>query len=231
MAIPSIAQTSVSGLDEILRGGLPANRMYLLQGNPGTGKTTLALQFLREGVRSGEAAMYVTFSETKEELLAVAESHGMSLDGITILDLTLTQPGAGPDANYTMFHPSEVELSDTTREVLDHVEKAQPQRIVFDSLSDMRLLAEAPLRYRRQILGLKRFFSGRPCTVVLLDELPGEDDDLVESLVYGVIALEHAAPGYGGPRRRLLVKKLRGVNFVGGYHEMNIQRGGIVVYP
>src|SRR5690349_14741778 len=158
---PDRIATGVKGLDGILGGGLPRNRIYLLEGNPGTGKTTLALQFLLEGVRRGEPGLYVTLSETKEELVGVAQSHGWSLDGLSLFDLADPGPGEAADSQYTLFHPSEVELADTTKAVFDKVEQVRPQRVVFDSLSEMRLLARDPLRYRRQILALKHFFIGR----------------------------------------------------------------------
>jgi circadian clock protein KaiC len=224
--------TGVAGLDEILGGGLPEHRMYLIQGRPGTGKTTLALQFLLEGIRLGESGMYVTLSETKEELEGAAHSHDLSLQGLTIYDLASAQASVEPEKHYTMFHPSEVELSDTTKLVLAEIERANPVRIVFDSLSDMRLLAESPLRYRRQILNLKRFFSGRKCTILLLDEQSSDEGGIqMESLVHGVIAIEHNSPGFGAPRRRIRVVKLREVSFMGGYHDLNIEHGGVVIFP
>ena len=222
----------IEGLDEVLRGGLPRNCIYLLEGNPGTGKTTISLQFLLEGSRQGEKGLYVTLSETKDELLAVARSHGWSLDNIDIYDLALPVEGADEDAHYTLYHPSEVELGETTRAVFDQVERTKPRRIVFDSLSEMRLLARDPLRYRRQVLALKQFFIGRHCTVLLLDDHTSlESDHQLESLAHGVLMLEHNSPEYGAPRRRLRVLKLRGVEHVGGYHDFSIKKGGVVLYP
>jgi circadian clock protein KaiC len=224
--------TGVEGLDQILGGGLPRNRIYLLEGNPGTGKTTIALQFLLEGVRQGERGLYVTLSETKEELREVASSHGWSLDGLEMYDLAVPEREAAADSQYTLFHPSEVELADTTKAVFGEVERVSPQRIVFDSLSEMRLLARDPLRYRRQILALKQFFIGRKCTVLLLDDHTSETSDRqLESLAHGVLMLEHNSPGYGGPRRHLRVLKMRGVNYHGGFHDFSINTGGVVVYP
>src|SRR3712207_670773 len=204
--------TGNKGLDYILNGGLPANRLYLIEGDPGTGKTTIALQFLLEGAGRGEATLYVTLSETKSELEAVARSHGWSLEGLNIYELIPDEQSLRPDEQYTMFHPSEVELIDTTKEVLEEVERIGPRRVVFDSLSEMRLLARDPLRYRRQILALKQFFVGRRCTVLLLDDRTATDSDLqLQSIAHGVIMLEHLAQEYGAERRRLRVAKLRGV--------------------
>ena len=219
--------TGVDGLDDILGGGLPRNRIHLVEGDPGTGKTTLALQFLLEGVRLGESGLYVTLSETKEELIAVARSHGWSLEALTICELTVPEETLRPESQYTLFHPSEVELGETTKSVLDEVERVQPARLVFDSLSEMRLLARDALRFRRQILALKQFFIGRQCTVVLLDDRLSE----VNSLATGVIMLEHLAPLYGAERRRLRVQKLRGTKFRGGYHDFMIRTGGLQIFP
>ena len=222
------AATGIAGLDDILGGGLPRNRLHLIEGDPGVGKTTLALQFLLEGRRRGEPVLYVTLSETKRELIGVAASHGWSLEGLHIYELTAAE-NLSPDAQYTLFHPSEVELGETTRSVLDEVARVEPTRVVFDSLSEMRLLARDPLRYRRQILALKQFFIGRRCTVMLLDDRTRETG--VQSLVTGVVTLEQLAPVYGAERRRLRVSKLRGVKFRGGYHDLVIQTGGVVVFP
>jgi circadian clock protein KaiC len=225
-------RTGVEGLDEILEGGLPPNRVYLVEGEPGTGKTTLALQFLLEGARRGEAGLYVTLSETKEELRAVAELHGWSLDGFDIYELLPSEDSLHPDSQYTIFHPSEIELGETTSAVLKEVERIKPQRVVFDSLSEMRLLAHDALRYRRQILALKQYMSGRQSTVLLLDDKTSAMHDLqVLSIVHGAILLEHLAIEYGAERRRLRVIKLRGSHFRGGYHDFNIERGGVRVFP
>ena len=231
MSPTALASSSIEGLDIILGGGFPADRLYLVEGDPGTGKTTLALQYLLDGVRHGEAALYVTLSETHEELAAVADSHGWTLDGITIHELS-TDETLRPDARYTAFHPSEVELGDTMNTVFQTLERVRPQRVVFDSLSEMRLLARDPLRYRRQILALKQFFVGRRCTVLLLDDRTAEGGDLqLQSLAHGVIRLEQLAPDYGGARRRLRVMKLRGVNFRHGFHDFTIETGGLRVHP
>src|SRR5687768_17149678 len=232
MTQPAAAATGVAGLDDILNGGLTPNRLYLLEGMPGSGKTTLAFQFLMEGVRRGEPVLYVTLSETAEEIRAVAASHGWTLDGISVRELVPSEQSLEPGEQYTVFHPSEVELSDTTKKILEDVENLKPSRIVFDSLSELRLLAGNPLRYRRQILALKQFFAGRRCTVVLLDDLTAAEHDLqVQSIAHGASLLEHTMPAFGPPRRRLSVTKYRGREFRGGYHDYAIRRGGIEVYP
>ena len=231
-ALAGRAATGTAGLDQILGGhGLPRDHLYLVDGEPGTGKTTLALSFLLAGVARGEPGLYVTLSETRDELLSVAESHGWSLDGINIFELT-TETAGGADDAYTIFHPAEVELQQTLEAVFQAVRDNNPMRVVFDSLSEMRLLARDPLRFRRQILALKQFFSGRKCTVLLLDDKSAPEGDLqLHSLAHGVIVLEHVALEYGAERRRLQVTKLRGLRFRGGYHDFRILRGGIVVYP
>src|SRR5215207_3910754 len=230
-AQPRLA-TGSEGLDQVLNGGLPANRLYLVEGDPGAGKTTLSMQFLMEGAARGEAVLYVTLSETKEELTAVADSHGWSLAGINIHELVPAEDSLRTEEQYTIFHPSEVELGDTTKTIIEEVERIQPRRIVFDSLSEMRLLARDPLRYRRQILALKQYFAGRLCTVILLDDRTSTDADLqVQSIAHGVIELEHIALDYGAERRRLRVTKLRGSRFRGGFHDFNIKTGGVEVYP
>src|SRR4051794_21578666 len=226
------ASTGVQGLDDILGGGFPINRMYLLEGDPGAGKTTTALQFLLAGAAAGEPGVYATLSETEEELRDVAASHGWSLDGVTICDLQTAEESLKADSQYTLFHPSEIELSETTRTVLEAVEAVKPRRVVFDSLSEIRMLARDSLRYRRQVLALKHYFTGRQCTVLLLDyrTLPGTEFQL-QSLTHGVLTLEHLAPEYGGQRRRLKVQKVRGIRFEDGYHDFNIETGGLAVYP
>jgi len=226
------ARTGVEGLDELLGGGLSVERMYLVDGDPGSGKTTLALQFLLEGRERGESGLYVSLSETKAELADVASSHGWSLDGITVCELVSGEDELKPETQYRMFHPSEVELSETTRNVLDEVERSNPARVVFDSLSEMRLLAQSPLRYRRQLLALKHFFTGRRCTVMLLDDRTGDErDGQLHSLAHGVIRLEQHSPEYGPERRRLLVVKMRGMRYRGGYHDFTIATGGLQVFP
>jgi circadian clock protein KaiC len=226
------AKTGIEGLDDILGGGLTRNRLYLVEGDPGAGKTTLALQFLREGARVGERGLYITLSETKQELVAVAASHGWGLEGLDLFELIPSEEALRPDTQTTMFHPSEVELGEATRAVLEVVERTKPDRVAFDSLSEVRLLAQNPLRYRRQILALKQFFLGRSCTVLLLDDRTSAAADLqLQSIAHGVIVLEHLAPEYGAERRRLRVMKVRGTEYRGGYHDFKIERGGLVVFP
>ncbi len=225
------AATGVLGLDYLLRGGLPAHRVHLIEGHPGAGKTTLGIQFLLEGVRRGESCMYITLSETADELRANAASHGWSLDGIIIQEV---QPSENlrPEEQYTLFHPAEIELGDLAKNVFAAVEECRPVRVVLDSVSDMRLLARDSLRYRRQILGLKQFFVGRGCTVLLLNENAAADaDPHIQSLSHGVIRLEQHNHDFGLVRRRLEISKLRGVAYVGGFHDFKIQTGGVAVYP
>jgi len=230
-ALPRIS-TGSDGLDDVLNGGLIANCLYLVDGDPGSGKTTLGLQFLLDGKKHGETGLYVTLSETREELIRVAQSHGWDLSGIAIHELLPSEESLSSDSQYKMFHPSEVELAETTKRILSEVEKINPTRIVFDSLSELRLLAQSPLRYRRQILALKQFFVGRNCTVILLDDKTGASDDLQpQSVAHGVITLYQLAPEYGAERRRLRVTKMRGVPFRGGYHDFVIRPGGLDIFP
>jgi circadian clock protein KaiC len=225
------AKIGIKGLDDIFGGGLPTNHLYLVDGDPGTGKTTMALQFLLEGVRNGERGLYVTLSESRAELEAVARSHGWSLEGIDIFEMA-SQGVRDAEESYTIFHPAEVELQQTVDEVLEAVKEKNPLRVAFDSLSEMRLLAREPLRFRRQILALKQFFNGRNCTVLLLDDKTSPEGDLqMHSLAHGVMVLEHLALEYGAERRRLRVTKVRGIEFRGGYHDFRILRGGLEVYP
>jgi circadian clock protein KaiC len=224
--------TGITGLDDILGGGLDADRLYLIEGKPGTGKTTLALQYLLEGARRGEKSLYVTLSESETELRLVAARHGWSLDELTIFELVPPEASLAPDRELTIFQPAELELGETTKLILDRVNTINPRRIVFDSLSEMRLLAQDPLRYRRQILALKHYFTGRNSTVLLLDDLTSQATDLqLHSISHGVITLDQSALDYGSERRRLRVVKMRGIAFRGGYHDFTIARGGITVFP
>lgn len=226
-------RTGIEGLDYILGGGLPKQRLYLIQGEPGAGKTTLGLQFLLEGARNGENSLYVTLSETKSELNQVAESHGWNLDKISILDLTTLEERIPVDATTTLFHPYEIELSETTKIILSEMERLKPERVIFDSLSEMRMLTENPLRYRRQMLFLKQFFARQNCTVLMLDDKTSSNtrDLQISSIAHGVIDLFHHAPDYGAERRRLVILKIRGVPFKGGYHDFMIATGGLHVFP
>ncbi|HWE42578.1 MAG TPA: ATPase domain-containing protein, partial [Gemmatimonadaceae bacterium] len=223
--------TGIEGLDEILEGGLPSRHLYLIDGEPGTGKTTLALQFLLAGTANGARGLYVTLSETRAELTQVAESHGWTLDNIDVFELSAAETGT-MDEGYTLFHPAEIELQQTMDAVLSSVEKSGASLVVLDSLSEMRLLARDPLRFRRQILTIKQYFAARECTVLLLDDKTAPEGDLqLHSLAHGVIALEHVAQEYGAERRRLQVRKLRGLRFRGGYHDFRITTGGLAVFP
>lgn len=224
--------TGSEGLDDILGGGLDPHRMYLYEGSPGSGKTTLALQFLLEGVRQGERVLYVTLSETKGELELVAKRHGWTLDGIDVFELVPPEISLDPELELTVLHPAEMELSETTRQVFDRVSATNPSRVIFDSLSEMRLLAQSPLRYRRQVLALKHFFTTRCSTVILLDDQTSEIGDLqLHSISHGVVMLEQVAIDYGAERRRLRVIKMRGIQFRGGYHDFTIRKGGLQIYP
>ena len=222
--------TGIPGLDDILGGGLTPKRLYLVEGSPGAGKTTLGLQFLLDGVARGESGMYITLSETTDELVAVGHSHGWDLGALAIVELA-GDDDLDPHSQQSVFHPSEVELGETTRKVMDRVDALRPMRIVFDSLSEVRLLAQNPLRYRRQILALKQFFSARDCTVLLLDDKTAESDQHLHSLAHGVISLEQITRDYGKERRRVNILKMRGIRFRGGFHDYTLDTGGIVMYP
>ena len=225
------ALTGIHGLDDVLAGGFPRDRLYLLEGMPGTGKTTLALQFLLEGRRLGERGMYVTLSETEDELRASAATHGWSLDGVSVLEL-VPEADLGSEQEQTLLHPAEFELGETTGRILERVERERPARLVLDSLSELRLLAQTPLRYRRQILALKHRFTSRRCTVLLLDDQTARPRDLqLHSIAHGVVALEMSSNRYGAQRRSLEVVKMRGVRFHGGHHDYAIETGGLAVYP
>lgn len=225
------ASSGIAGLDDVLGGGLPTKHVYLVEGDPGSGKTTLGLHFLLEGVRHDEKGLYVTLSETAAELRTVAASHGWSLDGIELFEL-ISNEGLSPDLEQSILHPSQIELGETVRGVISAVERLQPQRVVFDSLSEMRLLAQDPLRYRRQVLALKKFFSDQGCTVLLLDDRSSRDtDQQLHSIAHGVINLEQAVDQYGPERRRLRVLKMRGIPFRGGDHDFVLDTGGLAVFP
>lgn len=229
-----IVSTGNKGFDSILKGGWPSNRLYLLEGTPGSGKTTLCLQFLLDGVAAGEPVLYITLSETSEELESVAQSHGWSLEGIDLFELSSTEAVFGEAFEQSILHPWEAELGDTIKLIQTHVDTLKPKRLVFDSLSEMRLLAQDSLRYRRQVLALKQYFAGRDITVMLVDDLTtshGERDNHLHSLCHGVVTLERLTLEFGAARRRLQVQKLRGVDFVAGYHDFTIRKGGLEVYP
>jgi circadian clock protein KaiC len=227
-----VASSGVTGLDDITGGGFTRKRLFLIEGVPGSGKTTLALQYLMAGASRGEPVLYVTLSETAEELRAGAASHGWSLEGVTIRELAPSESMLDADEQNTMFHPSELELSSTTKLILEDVDRLKPTRVVFDSLSELRLLSGTPLRYRRQILAMKQYFVTRSCTVILLDDLTATGHDLqMQSIAHGVLSLEMLNPEYGSERRRLRVIKYRGRPFRGGYHDYVIRKGGIEVFP
>jgi circadian clock protein KaiC len=228
--VQETAQAGIPGLDDVLAGGFPRNRLYVVQGSPGTGKTTIGLQFLLEGVARGESCLYVTLSETAEELSAGARSHGWSLDGVSVHEIL--PPDAATESENTLFHPAEVELTETTGSIIAEIERRSPARLVIDSMSEIRLLSQNPLRYRRQILSLKQFLAGRGCTSIFLDEIGSDEGDLhLQTIAHGVVRLEQLAPMFGSERRRLRILKLRGVKFRGGYHDFKIETGGVVVYP
>lgn len=224
-------RTGTPGLDAVLLGGLTPSRLYLVEGTPGSGKTTLALKFLMEGRQAGDRGLYITLSETETELRAVARSHDLTLDGIDVFEM-IAEDEFGIDHEQSLLHPSEVELGETVRGIFDLVDRTDPVRVVLDSLSELRLLAQNPLRYRRQILALKHFFARRNCTVLMLDDRTAEPGDLqLHSIAHGVISLEQLANDFGSERRRLRVVKMRGLKYHGGYHDFTIERGGIRVYP
>jgi circadian clock protein KaiC len=226
------ATSGLTGLDDILGGGFVLGRLHLVEGKAGTGKTTLGMQFVLAGRDRGEKVLYVSMSESLNELQAVAVSHGWSLDGIEICELVPPDVAEGDDSRQTMFRPSEVELGETMRLLFGEIERIDPARIVIDSLSEMRLLAQSPLRYRRQIFALKHFLAPRYATVILIDDVTSESHDLqLHSIVHGAVTLEELALDYGAERRRLRVTKMRGIKFRGGYHDYSIRTGGLEVFP
>lgn len=227
------AKTGVTGLDEVLSGGLTRGHVFLLEGNPGTGKTTIAIQFLLEGEKLGERTLYITLSETERELRDGARSHGMEIGpSVEIFELAPPETLLDVDQQQSLLYSSDLELGETSRLILDAFERVNPTRVVIDSLSEIRLLAQSSLRYRRQILALKHYFARRNATVLLLDDLTSDAlDKTVHSVVHGVIHLEQIAPGYGAERRRLRVMKYRGQSFRGGYHDFTIRTGGVAVFP
>lgn len=231
MSSQNVAATGISGLDYILMGGFPRGRIYLIQGDPGVGKTTLGLHFLLEGVRQGESVLYVTLSESAEELREVARSHGWSLDQVPVYEQLIGEE-ALQEEEETVFYPAEIELGETIKGILMEVERIKPSRVVIDSLSEIRLLAQSGLRYRKQILALKQFFARRKATVLFLDDRTAEVHDIqLQSVPHGVVELQRYTPLYGSARRRMQLVKIRGLNFKDGYHDFNILTGGIVVYP
>jgi circadian clock protein KaiC len=222
----------IGGLDDILRGGFPEHCLSLVSGTPGTGKTTLAMQFLLDGVHRGERCLYVTLSETRAEIEKVARSHGWDLSKLAVIELVPSERNLSAEAQLTVFNPSELELGETTQAMIAAVDKFRPTRLVLDSLSEIRLIAQSGLRYRRQVLALKQFFSGRQCTVLLLDDMTGgAEDDHLQSIAHGVVSLEQASNQFGAERRRLRINKMRGVPFRGGFHDFRIRRGGLDVFP
>ena len=230
---PDYCGTGVSGFDDILGGkGLPRGCLYLYDGDPGTGKTTLAIQFLIEGAKRGERGIYIGLSENKKELNKVAESHGWDLSTIEVLDMTAVHSLAMSSGKGTLFQPAEVELNQTTEILMEAIKNSKADRVVFDSVSEMRLLAGSSIRYRRQILALKQFFSQLEVTVLFLDDRTSESGDFqVKSIVHGVVLLEVREPEFGVELRRLKVLKIRGQKYRGGYHDYTIAKGGVVTYP
>jgi circadian clock protein KaiC len=221
-----------AGLDNILNGGFPRGRLYLIEGDTGAGKSTLAMQFAREGVKRGESALYITLSESRDDLNHAALSHGLSLDGIEIVELLPNENDLLPEQQYTVFHPAEVELSDRMQRIVKEVQRVRPDRLVIDALSELRMLAKDPLRYRRQILSLKDFMADQRCTVFLLDDRSSRDPDLqLHSVVHGVISMDKVPREYGKTRRQVEIVKLRGTPYREGFHDYAIATGGVVVFP
>jgi len=228
----SRSASGVPGLDEVLHGGLIAGKLYLINGEPGAGKTTLALQYLLQGVKEGESALYVTLGETADELRASADSHGWSLDGIEIVELVVDERTLLGDSDLTMYHPSEVELHETTKRILDAVEHFKPRRMVLDSLSELKLMAQSVLRYRRQVLALKQFLVDRRCTALFIDDRTTDGlDTHVHSVAHGVISLDRNLPVYGPLQRQLHITKFRGSDFISGQQDYHLNHGGLEVFP
>ena len=222
----------IDGLDNILCGGLKPGRLFLLEGSPGAGKTTMAIQFLAAGAARGEPMLYITLSETEEELRDSAASHGWDLSGIEIFELLPPESLLDDEQQQSLLYSSDLELGETTRRIFEVFEAKKPARVVLDSLSEIRLLAQSSLRYRRQVLALKHYFSKRNATVLMLDDLTTEvNDRTVHSVAHGVIRLEELSPDYGAERRRLRVIKYRGRSYRGGYHDFKIETGGVRVFP
>ena len=225
-------ETGIAGLDEILGGGLPSNRLYVVEGDPGSGKTTLAMQFLLKGVTLGQTCLYITLSETLEELHDVAASHGWKLEGLHLLELDSIAERIADEANYTVFHASDVELGETIKRIRTEVERINPARVAVDSVSELKILSQTSVRYRREILGLKQFFAGRKCTVLILDDLTTrEGEQQLQSIAHGVIRMEREAREYGTTRRQIHIAKMRAVEFTDGRHDFVIKLGGIDLYP
>ena len=234
LATPSTLRldTGVPGLNEILHGGLPPGQMYLLEGDPGTGKTTIAMQFIKAGSDLGEKALYITLSEPRAELEGSARSHGWDVKQIPIAEFVPEEASLSPEQQYTVFHPSEVELASTIQKLTEIIDRERPDRLVIDSLSELRLLADNVMRYRRQLLALKQFFAGRDTTVLLLDDRTTDGNDLqLQSIAHGVFRLEKIQRNYGTTRRHIEIVKLRGSAYSEGFHDYNIKYGGVVVYP
>jgi circadian clock protein KaiC len=226
------AATGIAGLDDVLSGGLAHGRTFLIEGHPGTGKTTIALQFLMAGAAVGARGLYITLSETDDELRSAAASHGWELGGIDVFELVPPENLLSEDLQQSLLYSSDLELGETTRRIFEAFDAAKPDRVVLDSLSEIRLLAQGSLRYRRQMLALKHFFAKRSATVLLLDDLTTEEKDkTVHSIAHGVIRLEELAPEFGSDRRRLRVLKYRGTRFRGGHHDFVIATGGVRVFP
>jgi circadian clock protein KaiC len=230
--LDQLAPSGIDGLDDILRGGLPQGCLTLVSGTPGTGKTTLAMQFLMQGAARGERCLYVTLSETRREVDKVARSHGWDLTNVHVREIIASERNLSASAQLTVFNPSEVELGETTEAMIAAVAEVQPHRVVLDSLSELRLIAQSGLRYRRQVLALKHFFASRECTVLMLDDQTGSvEDDHLQSIAHGVVVLEQMVNQFGAERRRVRISKMRGVAFRGGYHDFSIRRGGLDVFP